>query len=352
VIERPRDAGAAAIGKLADAVAARYGIPAASLRERLSAGRLRVKSNLDREAAETWATDLESLGAVCAVIDTASGEPVPRPRKPPPPSHGYSSGLAAAFSPTSSQPELGAIGDGALSVSTLDGVDDRDAAASDPSMLPASFGPAAVIGRAGAGPVGEAVGDGVAGAEPTGAPAARPWIDDRPPPSPPSADQFAPPESTAPIDLDLDVAPRSAPKRTPLPAPPPAFVAAPAAAQAAPGGGGLAARVADPRIRLGAGVLLAILLGFVPALIVHGIREGSAFDKIDRNVEAQFELVDDEASWEALTPMLARERARKEEARRDIALGSMLIWALCGGAIAYAFFRKIDWDRVVERLER
>jgi tetratricopeptide (TPR) repeat protein len=34
------------------------------------------------------------------------------------------------------------------------------------------------IGRAGAGPVGEAVSGGVEGAEPTGAPAARPWIDD------------------------------------------------------------------------------------------------------------------------------------------------------------------------------
>jgi hypothetical protein len=337
VIERPRDARPGAAAALADAVAARYGIPAAQLRERLAAGSLRVKSNVDLSTAESFAKDLEALGAVCAILDAASGAPLRRAAPEPPPKSAppkpapkpqYASGLAAASS--SSSQDLGALGAGSgeLSLATLDGDDDQPAASSD-SMLAASFGPPVPVAP-----------------EPAAAPA---------------ADPFAPPDAEAEPLLDLDVDPATIRKPgrmsdTPVPSPagPAARAATPAPApapEAPPRRAGLAGIVADVRVRLAVGVALAILIGFVPAHLVAAVREDSAYAQVDREIQARYKSVLTEADWDALDPMLARQIERKKEQRRSIALASFLIWGLVGGGVAFLWFRKLDWDAIVDRLE-
>jgi hypothetical protein len=97
---------------------------------------------------------------------------------------------------------------------------------------------------------------------------------------------------------------------------------------------------ASPRVRLAAGVVLAIVLGFVPAHIVASLREDNAFRPIDSRVTAAHAAVDSQASYEALDALRAEQREAKRSARNKIALTSMLIWAASGGAIAYVWFRR------------
>lgn len=353
VIERPRDSGPSAAASLAAAMEQRYGIPAAQLGPRLAAGRLRVKSNVDRATADAFAKDLESIGAVCAILDAATGEPVPKakpaataslaaPASVPPvrPSGSFSSGLAAASSAPAQQ-DLGALTSGEYSLSTLDGADDEQPSASgsgsrlaaEQGFMPASFGPAAPI-------------------EPEAAAA-------------PAVDPFAPPDAESEPLLDLDVDPatvrRSGKMSTaPVPAAPPAFArrgppapddAEPEEPALPPRQAGLAGVVADRRVRLAAGVALAILIGFVPAHLVAAVREESAFAQIDKEIQARYKSVLTEGDWDALDAMLARQIERKKDQRRSIALASFLIWGLVGGGVAFVWFRKLDWDAIVAKLE-
>ena len=89
-VEGATDASAAGLSKLADAIAGHYGLPAAALLARLQAGRFRVKGNIDRATAETYARDLTRLGAICAIEDAAADQfggatPIPFPAVKPPP---------------------------------------------------------------------------------------------------------------------------------------------------------------------------------------------------------------------------------------------------------------------------
>ncbi len=52
-----------AVRALADAMSAHYGLPAAEIHSRLMTGRFRVKANVDRAMAESYARELEALGA-------------------------------------------------------------------------------------------------------------------------------------------------------------------------------------------------------------------------------------------------------------------------------------------------
>jgi hypothetical protein len=97
---------------------------------------------------------------------------------------------------------------------------------------------------------------------------------------------------------------------------------------------------ASPRARLAAGVALAIVLGFIPAHIVASLREDSAFRPIDSRVTAAHAAVDSLAAYEALDAIRAEQLDAKRSARDTIAMASMLIWAVAGGAIAYVWFRR------------
>ena len=97
---------------------------------------------------------------------------------------------------------------------------------------------------------------------------------------------------------------------------------------------------ASPRARFAVGVVLAIVLGFIPAHIVASLREDSAFRPIDARVTAAQAAVDSRASYDALDAIRAEQLDAKRGARNTIALTSLMIWALSGGAIAFVWFRR------------
>jgi hypothetical protein len=259
----------------------------------------------------------------------------------------YASGLAAAFSNDTAGASLGAlegVDAGSLSLASVDGSDSAGAPNSvsftppgGPS-LPASIGPAADKP-----------------ADKKDAPAKKAKPKDEP------VDLFMPPDAEdAEMNVNLadDEVAHSARKRASTPPP---VDAAPAAAgppsrRSQPSMQAVQAPVtslpaekshplADERTRFIAGVVLAILIGFVPAHFIASMREHSAFDAVDESVkteQANVATMDDYAKLEqfrddALT--------RKKDSRRSIVIMAFVIWGAVGGAVAYGFFRRIDWAR-------
>jgi len=191
-IERASSSAPDASATLARSIAAHYGIDATAIEQRLGVGRFRVKGNVDRATADSFAADLSRLGAIVKVeraeeatppprapaatapaatapAATAAGKPAKRNRTPPtgvkipslkpaapvslqqpriappekPSKPQYASGLAAAAAARSdADVGFGALGgDIPLTLSTLDGEDDAGPSASGSIGLPASFGP-------------------------------------------------------------------------------------------------------------------------------------------------------------------------------------------------------------------
>jgi hypothetical protein len=99
----------------------------------------------------------------------------------------------------------------------------------------------------------------------------------------------------------------------------------------------------SPRSRFVIGVLLAIVLGFVPANLVAGWRERSAYAAIDDKITAAQSAADAPDSYAALDAFRASQLEAKRSARRTIVMTAMLIWAVVGGAVAYGWFRRIPW---------
>src|SRR3569623_2060202 len=90
-VEGAADASPEGVMRLANAMASKYGLPAADLRARLQAGRFRVKGNVDRATAVSYMRDLEILGARCSIEEAnaanslatpPAGVPVARPSTP------------------------------------------------------------------------------------------------------------------------------------------------------------------------------------------------------------------------------------------------------------------------------
>src|SRR5829696_1691191 len=80
-IERASSAEPGAAAKLARAMATHYGIDGNAIEQRLVVGRFRVKGNVDRATAHSFAADLTKLGAVVKVERAEEATP-PRPAAP------------------------------------------------------------------------------------------------------------------------------------------------------------------------------------------------------------------------------------------------------------------------------
>lgn len=277
----------------------------------------------------------------------------------------YQSGLSAAFSGELPAADLGALGQtGAqFAISSIDGVD--DGASSPPAAsfeppggggLPASIGPAPDK------PATKAKGD-----KPKDVP----------------LDMFAPPDA-ADAELAVDIADDerdfNARKRTSTPPPVddasarPSSQKIPTTSQKIPTtptsqkiparpsqpsmqapnatvdavGGTVAPSsfgpLGDPKIRFVAGVLLAIILGFVPAHFVASMKEDSAYETIDRKVIAAQQAADSPELYANLDRVRAEQLGRKETEQRNAAIIGFAVWALVGAAIAFVWFKKIPWD--------
>jgi hypothetical protein len=320
------------LANLANIMAQRYGMPETDLLERLGGGRTRVKTTPDLEVARAMARELSQLGARCVIVD-ASGAPVEEGGRPsvartatpaPRPSGQMQSGLAAATSGAAQ--DLGVMGSGgALSLAALDG--------NDAPPPPRTMTARAVVA-------------------PVAAPAA------------PGADQFAPPEAEA-ADLTIDLAspPRRASAPVAVPPSPGASsgaiavprtqtpAALPAPATAAPGGvaarGGPLARLADPTLRFVVGVVLCLGLAFIPAFLVDRARAVPALAEVDRTLQQRQAQVVTTEDWQQLDTVRATFRARKADTQREHAITMAAIWLVLAGGLAYVWFRRLDWDRLI-----
>jgi len=264
------------------------------------------------------------------------------PTKPPP-----TSGLSAAETELVTPTSLGALDTSSpLALSSLDGTD----AMTDSS---GSFGPPLELDNGPSGEPGKLIAP-KPPARPTPSPSK-----DRPKDEP--LDLFAPPdagEQHIAVEIASDELEYQARKQ--MSTPPPMAVVTPTrdatpipgterrsspaiAAQAEPPLARARSKLgplADIKIRFAAGVVAAILVGFLPATLIASIREHSAFKAIDDSyVEASIDPTNQNPDLDGTF------LDKKKSARREIAITSMLIWALGGGAIAYVWFRRVPWDR-------
>ena len=313
------------------------------------AGRFRVKAGIDRETAEKLILDLESMGAVCSLEDE-SGQPGDRQGGV---ARSVESIPLATESPSGQ--DLGVLSQdsASFSLATLDGEEDeaprpgQEAVASfdasafappeasqknealqlaiDPKQRPTTADPGPAAGAApddGLGPVvtGAAV---PAGMDQTNVPpplvmdtGTHTSFDDGP---------ALPPMSAGASSRGRGVTVSGAEAR--------ALVAQ------------TMTRLAGAeRARFAVGVFLALFLGFLPAHIFASVREGSAYDEIDAQVRTEQAQVETLEQWEALDVSRDDYLRRKKSARRNIALGGLVIWGLFGGGLGYLWFRRLDWD--------
>ena len=159
-------------------------------------------------------------------------------------------------------------------------------------------------------------------------------------------DPFAPPDAAN--ELSVDLAPEDAPPprhpSTPVPrlSTPPPIAEPQIVAASAQARGGL---LGDERVRFAAGIVVAILLGFLPAHIVAGVRERSVYAAVDREVVAAQQVADNPDSYAKLDAVRAEHLQRKHDERFSIVILALAIWGAAGGAVAYGWFRKVPWDR-------
>jgi hypothetical protein len=254
----------------------------------------------------------------------------------PPSNQPYQSGLSAAFHEDTPVPELSAF-DGNMAVDSLDGVADVAVEIDTSPALPASIGPST---------------------KPSTKPST-PKVDK---PKDVPVDLFAPPESQSDnFQVELaaeEVAHRDARKRAVTPAVPVAVgpsssspVMRPRQLSIQPDDRSAGVRLPSvgedaPRWRFAAGVLASVVLGFVPATCVQSCRESSAFDKIDAHVATVQQQARSGASFAQLDVFRDEQLAKKKSERRNIALVSMLIWALGSAGIGYVWFRRVPWDKI------
>jgi hypothetical protein len=262
-------------------------------------------------------------------VTTPPAQTSSRPATPIP----FASGLSAAFSdevPVESN--LGALGnDAAFSLSSLDGNEDNSPTPSfEPSAeaMPASIGPAMTP----------------AVAKPTQPTKA----------STEPLDMFAPPDAESHemnVDLATDeiehrerkMTPVSTPVSQSIPVTPPPSRRA---STPIPVQGGVASTAGDiPRARYAAGVLLAILIGFVPAHLFASMRE-SKLTAIDQQVIQTQTNASSTEEYAQLDAFRSAQLSKKESEKRTIMLMSLLIWGLAGAGVAYVWFRRVPWDRL------
>lgn len=382
-VEGAADGTAEGAQRLAEAIASHYGLPAADMLARIQSGRFRVKGNVDRATAETYVRDLQALGARCTMEDASNARPSPsssapptggtppatrptplpftapsrpapspsappmrpsasalgdappsrpsapasalagyaRPSTPPPVAGGYQSGLAAAFTPeTSSSGGLGALEreDATFALSSVDGADDAIEKSPEPAFAP---------------------------------PPSAPKVEKKERPKDVPVDMFAPPDAES-ADLEVDIAADEHEFTRKKVTTPPATLAVPPPRASQPAIAPVTVKpsklgpLADERVRTIAGVVLAILIGFLPAHLIARSREASAYHEIDTQLVSLQAQAETPEAWEQLDHTRATFLERKKDERRNIALLALVIWALVGGGLGYAWFRRIPWDEL------
>ncbi|HUS64321.1 MAG TPA: hypothetical protein VMZ28_07245 [Kofleriaceae bacterium] len=361
-IEGSHDPSPGARERLASTLAQRYGLPPTVIAQRLAEGRFCAWASIDLPTARRLGGELESIGARYTITEEGAGpvattQLAPAARStvlsyaaPPPVSPGArvsESGLAAARPPGSDiNLDLGALrggGDGEnWRLSQLDGTEEERTMES-PHMVAA----VAAAERA------------VASAPP--APRrARPSK-----PSAPPVDPFAPPDAARESALELEDKPAYAGTVAAPPAPATMAAGAPSL-----GGTRSAAAVAgssslykgpllermrdtmanDPRARFLAGVLLAFLVGLIPAQLFAMWRTDVARDEVSSALQGEYRQASTPELWATLETAREDASALMSSRQRRVAVSAALLWVATGAGVAFLWFRVIDWDGAMPRL--
>jgi hypothetical protein len=251
------------------------------------------------------------------------------------------SGLAAAYA-TPAHADLGALGQSNFSLASLDG--------EDAPPPPPAFDAPPQPDQAFEPPVEPKVSVKI-NAKPKSDGPKKPIVPAQ------ALDLFAPPDA-AEQNLVFDLAPEEIEERAKKKATAPPE-SAPVAARPVPspslspamqrpvGGPVMADTPGKPldRVRFAAGVVVALVVGFLPVHVTAGMRERSAYAEIDKKVAAAYEAADSPETYAALDGAREKLLEEKEGARRNIAITSMLLWAVIAAGVAFVWFRKIPWDR-------
>lgn len=326
------------VDALVSSLAHQYGMSPNDLKGRFARGRFCVKTQVSRTQAEALAKELAHLGARVSIGAAATATAAARPSSraldgaqgaamP------YQSGLAAAFS---AQPQAAeqlqsfdALANlsgrdeqlGAVSLASLDGQDvakPPPRAATSPAV---QFAPSAKANDA------EALS---LAADAFG----------------PPVDLFAPPDERRAQKMELaeDLAPRMprpVRKQVPVEAPPVVVEKKPNPVQTF---------IASWRARFAAGVMLAVLLGFIPASLWASGSLRRDWAEVDHKVMKLHAEADTYETWETLDRMRAVALDRKRSAQRHVASIAMVIWGLVGGAVAAGWFRGVPWAALQAKL--
>jgi hypothetical protein len=312
------------IDSVANAIANRYGISATDIKNKLAAGRVRIKADVDRSVADGLVRDLLSLGGIATAIAggvgagassannansaKSGGSVLSGMAARSNASNNASSGLAAAAGFQSScQDDFGALGALSLNddamLSTPGGGSSGVKAVSAPSFAPPGmldFPDDEVVARTSSVDAG-------------------------------TLDLFGPPDEMADAEpeLEQEVSPR-------------AVRATAFAEQQAI----MAAQAANLRRRLAAGAVLAVLVGGVPAVLVAGARQNAEFKAIDARVALIQTEADTMEAWTNLDIMRRNQIQRKRTVQRDALTTALAMWIVIGGVAGYAWIRLMPWDRL------
>jgi hypothetical protein len=315
-IERCRDNNQETAQHLARAVAERYKIDPTQILSRLQRGRFRVKSNLDLDSARVFMSFLEDKGALCSIVNTATGEVVERSTAMAPTLMGRPSPASdfpveqtnefalhtpppGSLSPVSS-PALGSF-----QLEHLDGSSDEPEEA---RASPAEYGDNAFL-------------------PPELQDDAAPLVVDAPAR-----------RSSANIEAQEepdDIGSAEAQSQQEPPPPP----KDPLAKQV------LTLLGSHWRARFGVGVLLAVLLGYVVMSFVASGREASRYSHVIAELEAEYDAADTIVAWEALDDARAVALKTLEKRRLNIIIMAVIVWLVVAGLFALLWLRVIDWSR-------
>jgi hypothetical protein len=336
------------IDSVANAIANRYGISATDIKNKLAAGRVRIKADVERSVADGLVRDLLSLGGIATAIAggaspgassannansaKSGGSALSGMAARANASNNASSGLAAAAGfQSSGQDDFGALGALSLNddamLSTPSGGPSGVKAVSAPSFAPPGmldFPDDEVVART------SSLGAG-------------------------TLDLFGPPDEMADAEpeLEQEVSPRAvrasafAERQSIMAAQ--AVLAASASTSASKPVAtrpSLLAPFANLRRRMAAGAVLAVLIGGIPAMLVAGARQNAEFKAIDSRVAAIQSEADTMEAWTNLDIMRRNQIQRKRTVQRDALTTALAMWIVIGGVAGYAWIRLMPWDRL------
>ena len=87
------------------------------------------------------------------------------------------------------------------------------------------------------------------------------------------------------------------------------------------------------------GIVIALVVGFLPTHLIASAREKAAFRAVDKQVEAAYASADSPETYQALDAAREKFIDAKQSARTMIGLTSMLMWGVISTGVGFAFFR-------------